>query len=305
MAFFLHSLHTLLVKEVVFPPLKPVPFISLPGEIRALFDGEASQADAFVISDDRAAEASVRIAPTGDTVIYLHPRASVRIYLTIGSSSRINVVLADEARCDLVCLLDASSESIHVDQESVIASGASMQWRNITLGGGIEQRLVSRVTGANGVSNIDWIFTAHGQERQELAVTNVFEAADGGGEIVMKGVAEGKAHVAAKGKIEIGPHGGGTNTYLTQNVLMLDASSKVDAVPALEIKTNDVKASHSATVSRVTPEDLFYFASRGIEAAEARAMYVQGFLGELLGKIEDAVLREELSELLMRALAIT
>jgi Fe-S cluster assembly scaffold protein SufB len=87
--------------------------------------------------------------------------------------------------------------------------------------------------------------------------------------------------------IEISPGGGGTDTYLTEDVLMLDRTAKVDAIPGLEIKTNDVKASHSATVTRVTPEDLFYFSARGIPEHEARAMYIQGFLSDLAQKIGD------------------
>jgi Fe-S cluster assembly scaffold protein SufB len=63
---------------------------------------------------------------------------------------------------------------------------------------------------------------------------------------------------------------------------MLDASAKVDAIPALEIKTNDVKASHSASITKISPETLFYLQSRGIEEAAARSMFVEGFLGELL-----------------------
>ena len=77
---------------------------------------------------------------------------------------------------------------------------------------------------------------------------------------------------------------------------MLDDTAKVDAIPGLEIKTNDVKASHSATISKVTPEDLFYFASRGIAEKEARRMYVQGFLGDLTKRIEHTALRESVLE---------
>ena len=109
----------------------------------------------------------------------------------------------------------------------------------------------------------------------------------------MKVVAEDHAHVTAKGMIEIGPDGGGTDTYLTQNVLMLDPSARVDAVPALEIKTNDVKASHAASIARVTPEDLFYLQSRGIAEREAKAMFVEGFVSEMIEKIPDESVRND------------
>ena len=109
----------------------------------------------------------------------------------------------------------------------------------------------------------------------------------------MKGVAEEKGHVQCDGMIEIGNGGTGTDTYLTQDVLMLDKTAKVDAIPGLEIKTNDVRASHSATVSRVTDENLFYFAARGIIEKEARRMFVEGFLGEMVERIGDRAVREE------------
>jgi Fe-S cluster assembly scaffold protein SufB len=133
-----------------------------------------------------------------------------------------------------------------------------------------------------------------GKERQELSVHNVFGAPHGGGEITLKGVAEDAAFATVNGMIEITERGKGTDTYLTEDVLMLDPTAKIDAVPGLEIRTNDVKASHSATVSRVTAEDLFYFRSRGIDAATARDMYVDGFLGDLLARIKHDDLRETL-----------
>ena len=102
----------------------------------------------------------------------------------------------------------------------------------------------------------------------------------------MKGVAEHQAHVVCNGMIDIGLKGGETDAYLTEDVLMLDASAKVDAIPGLEIKTNDVKASHSATVSQVTDEDLFYFGARGIDQSAARHMYVIGFLGDLVHRLQ-------------------
>jgi hypothetical protein len=107
-------------------------------------------------------------------------------------------------------------------------------------------------------SEASWIVVARGGEYPRAVIRNEFAARNGGGEVAMRAVALSKGHALLDGRIEIGLGGGGTQTYLTQEALMLDSSAKIDAVPGLEIKTNDVKASHSATVSRVHPEDLFY-----------------------------------------------
>jgi Fe-S cluster assembly scaffold protein SufB len=176
-----------------------------------------------------------------------------------------------------------------VIQRSTLGDNAQLHWHNVTLGTGkIEQSLVSQAKGVNASSSVSWLFYAKNKDEYQLTCRNIFDAQNGGGEIIMKGVSENTAHASAKGMIDIGLKGNGTDTYLTQNVLMLDSTSKVDAVPSLEIKTNDVKASHSATVSRVTEEDLFYFASRGIDAHEARGMYVQGFLADLTSSIRSS-----------------
>lgn len=204
------------------------------------------------------------------------------------------VILAEEAHCTVLTVNAADpTASVRIKQRSQVGSGSSVKWQNVTVGGAdVEHDLVSRITGDNAESAIEWMCYAKGTERQALTVRNVFDGRDGGGEILMRGIAEDRGHIVCKGLIDIGLQGGGTNTYLTQEVLMLDVTSKVDAIPGLEIKTNDVKASHSATVARVTEEDLFYFGARGINPHEARRMFVLGFLGDIAGRITSATARE-------------
>ena len=230
---------------------------------------------------------------TADIIIRIHGKASVCNHLT-------EVSIGAEAVCTVLTVNAAKSDAVvSIKQSGSIGEGGSLKWQNVTLGGAdVSHDVVSKAVGNDSESAIDWMFYAKGDERQVLTARNIFEGLRGGGEVLMRGVAEGKAHATAKGMIEIGEKGNGTNTYLTQQVLMLDLSAKVDAVPGLEIKTNDVKASHSATVARVTPEDLFYFAARGISTHEARAMFVQGFLGEITARIEHQNNRELVSQMI-------
>lgn len=210
----------------------------------------------------------------------------------------LDVALADEATLRILCLqCSPETSGVSFRQRTRIASGAKLTLQNVTLGGNdVAQDLVSTVEGADAESSVDWMFYARHAETQRLSARNVFNAPGGKGEILMKGVAQESAHAAADGLIEIGLKGGGTDTYLTQDVLMLDATAKVDAVPGLEIKTNDVKASHSATVSRVTAEDLFYFAARGIPREEAKEMYILGFLGQITARIPDEGWKDRILE---------
>ncbi len=234
--------------------------------------------------------------------LHAEARSSGHIMLQIEenvSQCGIEIVIDDEAEWDVTVITIArSSVPLHVRQQHTIGTGATLRLHIVTLHPTITYDVRSHVIGMNSESGIDWMFYAKGSEKQALNVRNIFDGRDGRGEILMRGIAEQQSHAECKGMIEIGLKGGGTNTYLTQEVLMLDPTSKVDAVPGLEIKTNDVKASHSATVARITEEDLFYFGARGISPHEARRMFVLGFLGDITERIPDAVAREEVIEMI-------
>ena len=246
-----------------------------------------TDADADVVihaKEDSHATVSVVFDPKSACAVSLH--------IIVDANARLTVLCMSTYAKASVDRQVAKSKKIAIKQTSKISDGGHLQLQNITLGSDVEQSIESNLKGANAKSDIDWIFYAHKKDHHALSARNVFEGREGGGEITMKGVAEGKAHVRCAGLIDIGAGGTGTDTYLTEDVLMLDETAKVDAVPSLEIKTNDVQASHSATVSKVTPEDLFYFASRGINQSNARQMYVQGFLGDLTKKIENSKIQK-------------
>ena len=241
------------------------------------------------------------------------PKAHIDVHLENGAQATVSLVfdpaeasqvsvhvtLERDARLTLLCLHTASAP-LSVVHTSDLADTAHLHVQNISLGAKTEHTVTSELKGDGAVSDIDWVFYARGTDTHTLSAKNLFSGQRGGGQISIKGVAEQKAHVDCQGMIAIAETGAGTETYLSEDVLMLDETAKVDAVPGLEIKTNDVSASHSATVSKVTPEDLFYFASRGIGEEQARSMYVQGFLGDLVGKILDANTRETILQSIER-----
>lgn len=204
------------------------------------------------------------------------------------------IFLNRHAHLTIATLSHPQMKDAWIAQRTKIDTDAQIVVQNATAGGErITHDLVSAIEGDHGESTVEWLFRSRGKESAMLTARNVFAARGGGGEMTMKGIAEGKGSVKVDGMIDIRRHGTGTDTYLTQDVLMLDPTAKVDAIPGLEIGTNDVKASHSATVSRVTADDLFYFAARGIEESVARAMYIEGYLSEYIEKIPHENMREE------------
>ena len=58
-----------------------------------------------------------------------------------------------------------------------------------------------------------------------------------------------------------------------------------DGIPGLDIDTNEVKATHSASVAQVDEEQVFYLMARGLPGDEAKKMIVIGFFEPVLSRI--------------------
>ena len=98
------------------------------------------------------------------------------------------------------------------------------------------------------------------------------------GRVMVKGIAENGARVKVKGLVKIEKEAQNTDSFLSMKILLLDKQSGATAEPELEIKANQVKASHSASVGKIDEEQLFYLASRGINEKEAKNIIIKGFL---------------------------
>jgi len=69
----------------------------------------------------------------------------------------------------------------------------------------------------------------------------------------------------------------------------------------LEIKNNDVKCSHGATISQIDEDKLFYMMSRGIKEKEAKKIIIEGFFEPILIKIEEGV-RDNIKNVILERL---
>lgn len=126
---------------------------------------------------------------------------------------------------------------------------------------------------------IGGVFEASGSESKEVCVIIVHKAGHTRANTTLKGVARDKAFLKFVGRIIIDKGCPDTNSFLTEKILLLSDTARAEAVPDLEIESDDVKCSHAATISNLDEEQIFYLKSRGIPRIQAEKMLVEGFLG--------------------------
>lgn len=204
----------------------------------------------------------------------------------------VNITVEPGGSCVFVALNNA--DSAQVVERGTVKEEARLHWINVTSGLKVQHTLESHVCGAHGTSVIDWVCLGAGTASQYIAARNIFDAPFGRGETTIFGAALDEAHIQCDGRVDISCSGDGTETRLCERVLILDPKASVRVLPCMDVRTNNVKASHTATVSRLTDDDLFYFGSRGIARDRARQMLVEGFLGEIINRIPDVNLRKRI-----------
>ena len=101
------------------------------------------------------------------------------------------------------------------------------------------------------------------------------------GKVVEKSILKDTSKSLFKGMIRINENAAHSNSFLSGRSILLDKGAKSDAIPGLEILTNDVKATHSASVAQIDEEQIFYLGSRCLSRAEAERIIIEGFFEPL------------------------
>ena len=116
----------------------------------------------------------------------------------------------------------------------------------------------------------------------------------------IKNVLNGQSKGVYQGKIFVKNVAQKTDAYQLSKALILNDKSEFDAKPELEIYADDVKCSHGSTSGSVDFDSIHYLKSRGIPEKEALKMLINGFLSEVLEKLEDIKLKNFLVKRLER-----
>lgn len=95
------------------------------------------------------------------------------------------------------------------------------------------------------------------------------------------------------------------NSYLANHVLVLGDRAQANAIPSLEIESNDVKCSHEATIGQIDHEHVFYLMSRGLTRESATSTIIDGFFESVSTKIEDPHFRKLVRERIMKEISGT
>jgi Fe-S cluster assembly scaffold protein SufB len=105
------------------------------------------------------------------------------------------------------------------------------------------------------------------------------------GKVLVKSIVKDTAKSLFKGMIKIRKNAQISEAYLAGHAILLNKGAQADAIPGLEIETNEVKATHSASVSQIDEEQIFYLMCKGLDREGAKREIINGFVEPLSRKM--------------------
>ena len=119
-----------------------------------------------------------------------------------------------------------------------------------------------------------------------------------------KGVLLGQSQAVFEGKVIVEVGAQKTDAKQLNQNLMLSSEAKINTAPQLEIRANDVKCTHGATIGKLDPNQVFYLRSRGIDLKTAQRILITAYAGEIISKIGIPELESILSETLEKKISL-
>lgn len=217
----------------------------------------------------------------------------------------LSIRLGEGAKLERIVLALEDAEAVAVSQADVELSPNAEFVQTTLAFGARRQRLETRVghPGGHARLRLDGVYLLAGKRHADLTTAVTHAGLYGETDQLTKGVVRDQARGVFQGRIVVAEGADHTEARMGHHALVLSDHAEVDAKPELEIYADDVSCAHGNTVGALDEEALFYIRQRGIPEAEARALLVEAFVGEVVDRVghEDAreILRAWAGEKLM------
>lgn len=249
---------------------KPIHFLS------CLSDDGLSTISRNVIFADESSKASIV------QELYSPKTETQQAYLEL-----LNTNVAANAELSITTLQMMDQNSVNFStRRTDLAQDAIVNWYSGLFGSILSRYKIDYyLNGTGASSNESEVVFGNNDQHFDIQTNMNHQSPATEARVVEKSILKNRSKSLFKGMIRIKENAAKSNSFLSGRSILLDKNAKSDAIPGLEILTNDVKATHSASVAQIDEEQIFYLKSRCLSHEEAERTIVEGFLEPLSRKM--------------------
>jgi FeS assembly protein SufD len=199
----------------------------------------------------------------------------------------LDVIVNQNTELDMITLQAMDQNAVNFStRKANIGRDGRMNWYLGLFGSLLSRYKIDNYLTGIGANATD-TEVVFGNKNQSFDITSnlIHVAPSTTGRVLEKSVLKDTSKSLFKGMIRIEKEAHHAESYLSGHSILLDKGAKSDSIPGLEIFTNDVKATHSASVAQIDDEHLFYLGTRCLNKSDAQKIIIEGFLEPLSRKM--------------------
>jgi len=219
-------------------------------------------------------------------------------------NSVVELSVGQAATLRYVNTQDISERSwLFATQRAQVERDGRLDWTALGFGSGRGKvRMETKLAGPGSEARVTGGYAGGAGQHLDYDTTQEHAAPNTNSDLAFRGVLAAGATAVWRGMIKVDPGAQQTDAFQESRNLLLSPEAHADAIPGLEILADDVRCTHAAAIAQIDKDQLFYLTSRGIDAADAKSLIIEGFLESLVERLAEGPVRDAISAALERRL---
>jgi len=238
------------------------------------------QAYFFIASENMGQfERTLIIADEGSSIHYIEGCTAPAYTTKCLHSAVVELVAHKDAHIRYTTIQNWSDNVYNLVTKRAIAhENACVEWVDGNIGSSLTMKYPSVILKGEGAhAEVISVAYANNNQHQDTGAKIHHLASNTTSNILSKSISKGGGRTSYRGLVKVSKKASGCKSNVVCDALLIDAESRTDTYPTMEIANSDCITEHEASVSKVSGEQVFYLMSRGFTETQAQGMIVNGF----------------------------
>jgi len=165
-------------------------------------------------------------------------------------------------------------------------ANSKISWTQVETGSAITWKYPSCILrGDNSRGEFYSIAISNGHQQVDSGTKMIHLGKNTTSRVISKGIAAGASQNTYRGQISSHRKATGARNFTNCDSLLIGNDCGAHTVPYIEAHNHSTQFEHEATTSKISEDQLFYCMQRGLNAEEATALIVNGFVRDVLQQL--------------------
>ncbi|HCC84028.1 TPA: Fe-S cluster assembly protein SufB [Candidatus Uhrbacteria bacterium] len=232
-------------------------------------------------------EHTLIVVDEGAELHYIEGCSAPRFTVQSLHAGCVEIFVAAKARMRYSSIENWSKNTFNLNtKRALVDAGGVMEWVSGNFGSGLTMLYPASILRGEGARSdfLGVAFAGAGQV-QDTGAKMIHVAPNTSSTIRSKSVSKDGGKSIYRGNVRLTPGAKHSTSSVVCDALLLDALSSTDTLPTMKIESPTSTVAHEASTGRIGDAELFYLASRGLDADAARRLIVNGFLEPIVREL--------------------